>query len=83
MSTCNRLDLETLGSKPIIPKISPDTEFSVPRNRSFLIIQKPPQIWGLDYHTADFFFEKCGLWLSRFQLRKPLNLVMCVGGRDG
>ena len=63
MSTCNRLDLETLGSiKRLCPKISPDTEFSVPRNRSFLIIQKPPQIWGLDHHIdrADFFFEK--LW---------------------
>ena len=25
LRTCNRLDLETLGSRPIVPKISPDT----------------------------------------------------------
>ena len=32
MSTCNRLDLQTLGSQPIMPKNSPNTGLVNPRN---------------------------------------------------
>ena len=30
MSTCNRLDLQTLGSQPIMPKNSPNTDSNEP-----------------------------------------------------
>ena len=32
MSTCNRLDLQTLGSQPIMPKISPITVTTMPKD---------------------------------------------------
>ena len=86
MSTCNRLALETLKFKPNMSKKNSRHGIKSCTMESILLDNpKTLQIWGLNYNvdTADFFFVKCGLWLSRFQHTKPLNLVMCVGERDG
>jgi hypothetical protein len=39
MSTCNRLDLQTLGSQPIMPKNLPEHCYTLPSNMHRILTQ--------------------------------------------
>jgi hypothetical protein len=66
MSTCNRLDLQTLGSQPMMPKNLPDHCFS---------ISMAVAIWRVPEKSPTA-LEPCIISLPLWISLKPLNLVV-------
>ena len=75
MSTCNQLDLQTLGSQPVMPKNSPNHSFHLP---TFLDHIKPRDTWNQSHRPWVNEFGH-NIWWGRSPLEFEENFLLMIG----